>query len=203
MWAKLQQSRTLALAAFVPEVGPFVRAIVGAVLGLVGGIVAMAGAPFEGEKELLRLREDSEDNERELLRLRSDLSDRRDQVAELESRLEEARREAAEAKSGGTRVENLQEAIDRARRIVDANVEKLSGGLGEQVVAVEQTIGSMKDMAAALKEIAQHVEALASSAEESSSSILEMTATNDEVAENMANLAANVRETVSSIGRPK
>jgi methyl-accepting chemotaxis protein len=51
----------------------------------------------------------------------------------------------------------------------------------------------------ALREIAQHVEVLASSAEESSSSILQMKATNDEVADNMANLASSVRDSVSSI----
>jgi methyl-accepting chemotaxis protein len=50
-----------------------------------------------------------------------------------------------------------------------------------------------------LRDVAQHVEVLAASAEESSSSILEMTATNDEVAENILELAASVRETVSSI----
>ena len=54
-------------------------------------------------------------------------------------------------------------------------------------------------MTSSLRDIAQHVEVLAASAEESSSSILEMTATNDEVAENIGELAASVRETVASI----
>ena len=57
----------------------------------------------------------------------------------------------------------------------------------------------MEEMIASLKSIAENVEALTSSAEESSSSILEMTATNDEVAENVGELAGSVRETVSSI----
>jgi len=96
----------------------------------------------------------------------------------------------------GTRVRSQ---IEAAEGLVAENVEKLSDGFGQQMAAVEQTITSMQAISTALHQISQHVEALASNAEESSSSILEMTATNDEVAENMANLANSVRETVSSI----
>ncbi len=122
----------------------------------------------------------------------------------------------AQALGGGVDAEAFAEAERRAETAEQAlakalgevstvgtalqsDVETLSGGLGEQMAAVEQTSQSMRGMARSLQEIATHVEALASGAEESSSSILEMTATNDEVAENMANLAASVRETVSSI----
>ena len=54
-------------------------------------------------------------------------------------------------------------------------------------------------MTASLREIAQHVEVLAASAEESSSSILEMSATNEEVADHIVELGSSVRETVASI----
>ncbi|MEM9070434.1 MAG: methyl-accepting chemotaxis protein [Myxococcota bacterium] len=124
-------------------------------------------------------------------------------ITELERALDEAekaRDKADEARRlSEARFEEASDAILLAEETIRTYAEELSGGLSEQMVAVEQTTTSMKDMDSALQEISQHVEALASSAEESSSSILEMTATNDEVAENMANLAASVRETVSSI----
>ena len=89
--------------------------------------------------------------------------------------------------------------VGEAETVIRSNVDDLSLGLGR----ADGGGGADDDLDArmvdSLAEIAQHVEALASSAEESSSSILEMTATNDEVAENMANLASSVRETVSSI----
>ena len=96
-------------------------------------------------------------------------------------------------------IRRSRDNIRQAEGLVADHVERLSAGFGEQMAAVEQTIESMQSISAALHQISQHVEALASNAEESSSSILEMTATNDEVAENMANLANSVRETVSSI----
>jgi methyl-accepting chemotaxis protein len=76
---------------------------------------------------------------------------------------------------------------------------RLNEGVSMQLSATDDTTKLIKDMTAAVREIAQHVETLTSSAEESSSSILEMTATNDEVAENVGELAGSVRETVSSI----
>jgi len=79
------------------------------------------------------------------------------------------------------------------------NVRALSSGLGEQMVAVEETARALKSMAISLQAISDRVESLSSSTEESSSSILQMTATNTEVAENMGNLGSSVRETASSI----
>jgi methyl-accepting chemotaxis protein len=125
----------------------------------------------------------------------------------LESELAKTRRESEEARadadSRARKAEKgLQATVDAVGEVfpvIEAELTRLSEVLSEQLTAAEQTSGSMHSMAGAHDEIAQHVEALASSAEESSSSILEMTATNDEVAENMANLAASVRETVSSI----
>lgn len=131
-------------------------------------------------------------------------------VLEVEARLEdEVESHAAAMKRAGEalgELEQLQSQIARTRdhvraaeHVVAEHVEKLGSGFGEQMSAVESTMGSMQEISTALHQISQHVEALASNAEESSSSILEMTATNDEVAENMANLANSVRETVSSI----
>ncbi|MCB9595652.1 MAG: chemotaxis protein [Sandaracinaceae bacterium] len=132
----------------------------------------------------------------ELEQVRRDREELRARITESENSLarsmEDLRGVSAKLAYGRT---NIREA----EGLVADHVEKLSAGFGEQMAAVEQTIDSMQGISAALHQIAQHVEALASNAEESSSSILEMTATNDEVAENMANLANSVRETVSSI----
>ena len=129
---------------------------------------------------------------------------------ELEMRLaDEVEAHASAMKRAGEalgELERMQAGIGRtqdhiraAENVIAEHVGKLSSGFGEQMSAVELTMGSVQEISTALHQIAQHVEALASNAEESSSSILEMTATNDEVAENMANLANSVRETVSSI----
>ncbi len=85
----------------------------------------------------------------------------------------------------------------------ERTLEEVAGRLDEnaqaQVGAANQTARLIKELAAAVDEVASHLETLTQSAEESSSSILEMTATNDEVAENVGELAGSVRETVSSI----
>ncbi len=82
---------------------------------------------------------------------------------------------------------------------VNAALRTLTDGVATQLNAAEEAGRYVKEMAAAHREMAQHVEVLAASAEESSSSILEMTATNDEVAENIVELGSSVRETVASI----
>jgi methyl-accepting chemotaxis protein len=79
------------------------------------------------------------------------------------------------------------------------SISKLSDGVTQQMEAGREASHNVKETAASLREIAQHVEVLAASAEESSSSILQMSATNDEVAENIADLGNSVRETVGSI----
>jgi hypothetical protein len=89
--------------------------------------------------------------------------------------------------------------IEEVEDVIGENVKALSSGLGEQMVAVEETARALKSMAISLQAISDRVEALSSSTEESSSSILQMTATNHEVAENMGNLGSSVRETASSI----
>ena len=155
---------------------PRMAAVAAAVIALVGGLVIVGGVESPELAQAL-----------ETARKRADEADR--ELADAKAKLAETKTNRAEYMRAANGVEHS----------VRENVDSLSAGFGEQMAAVDQTTSSMKDMAASLLEIAQHVEALASSAEESSSSILEMTATNDEVAENMANLAASVRETVSSI----
>jgi methyl-accepting chemotaxis protein len=165
--------------AFVPGVDePLIYSAVAAVLGLLGGAVLGLGAPAADEEQNRALRLDLADREREVERLRE---------------------QAAASGAAREELDGARRSVRDAQGVLTTHLDRLSSGLGEQMAAVEQTTLSLKDMATAHQEIAQHVEALASSAEESSSSILEMTATNDEVAENMANLAASVRETVSSI----
>ncbi len=168
------------------------------------------------DEEASRLRVELEESRRggverpdtsDLRRRLSDSEEERNEVVRKLREAAEAREEAEKkAREAGGELERLARRINEnrshiqdAERVIADHVDKLSAGFGEQMAAVEQTISSMQEISAALHQIAQHVEALASNAEESSSSILEMTATNDEVAENMANLANSVRETVSSI----
>src|SRR3984885_15152137 len=75
--------------------------------------------------------------------------------------------------------------LDDAEHTLEEVTRRLSEGVTMQVTASEETTKLIRGMTSQVHEIAQHVEALTSSAEESSSSILEMTATNDEVAENV------------------
>jgi len=154
------------------------------------------------DEEAGRLRAELEEERRgsadtsEAEALRSQLDMIENAKGTVDANLDEAKRELEKMRS---RYQASQTHVRDAEGTVAEHVDKLSAGFGEQMAAVEQTIGSMQEISAALHQIAQHVEALATNAEESSSSILEMTATNDEVAENMANLANSVRETVSSI----
>ena len=79
-------------------------------------------------------------------------------------------------------------------------IGNLESGFGEEREHVSRAGEAIAEMSGSLKDIAIHVETLATAAEQSSSSILEMTTTNEEVAENMALMGNSVRETVSSIG---
>jgi len=97
------------------------------------------------------------------------------------------------------RLREIQTEVNDVENTLGENVQELTSGLGEQMVAIEETARALKSMAISLQVIGDRVEALSSSTEESSSSILQMTATNHEVAENMGNLGSSVRETASSI----
>ncbi|HEU5073827.1 MAG TPA: methyl-accepting chemotaxis protein [Polyangiaceae bacterium] len=98
-----------------------------------------------------------------------------------------------------TRDDEQQRLAQVAADAVNSALRTLTDGVATQLNAAEEAGRYVKEMAAAHREMAQHVEVLAASAEESSSSILEMTATNDEVAENIVELGSSVRETVASI----
>jgi len=91
---------------------------------------------------------------------------------------------------------NLRQLLTSANEAI----AKLGGGIADERETVARSSESIEEMIGSLKDIASHVETLATAAEESSSSILEMTTTNEEVAENMAAMGNSVRETVSSIG---
>jgi methyl-accepting chemotaxis protein len=106
----------------------------------------------------------------------------------------------------GTQMVKLREQTAGKRREFEQALETIEAAttpLGEiatmELHAGEKAVESIRALADSLRQIAQHVEVLAASAEESSSSILEMTATNDEVAENIVELASSVRESVASI----
>jgi methyl-accepting chemotaxis protein len=150
-------------------------------------------------------------------RVEGETKSAQDKIRELEEKLRLAdekvrqaedreRTRASEADKHAMRVREVESELGRIERRIDDSaaavahqLEALSSGFTEQVAAVEQTMRSMQEMGGQIGQISQHVETLASNAEESSSSILEMTATNDEVVENTGNLASSVRETVSSI----
>jgi methyl-accepting chemotaxis protein len=98
-----------------------------------------------------------------------------------------------------SRVQNVTGGVGTVIERISKTGSAVSSGAGTVSARVLDTSASMGDMIASLKGIADNVEVLAQSAEESSSSILEMAATNDEVAENIQALAASVEETTAAI----
>src|ERR1700753_1938956 len=89
--------------------------------------------------------------------------------------------------------------LEQGTQLVMEALRRITDSVSNQMQLSDTAVRSIKDFTGALREIAQHVEMLAASAEESSSSILEMTATNDEMAEHIGELSQSVRESVSSI----
>ncbi|HET7826809.1 MAG TPA: methyl-accepting chemotaxis protein, partial [Anaeromyxobacter sp.] len=98
-----------------------------------------------------------------------------------------------------SRVQNVTGGVAIVIERISKTGAAVSSGAGTVSARVLDTSSSMGQMIASLKGIADNVEVLAQSAEESSSSILEMAATNDEVAENIQGLAASVEETTAAI----
>jgi methyl-accepting chemotaxis protein len=98
-----------------------------------------------------------------------------------------------------SRVQNVTGGVAAVIERISRTGAAVSSGAGTVTARVVDTSSSMGQMIASLKGIADNVEVLAQSAEESSSSILEMAATNDEVAENIQALAASVEETTAAI----
>jgi methyl-accepting chemotaxis protein len=105
---------------------------------------------------------------------------------------EQRRKDHSELGAKRDQIAEYERTLEEIARRLETNVQTQAG-------AANETSRLIKELTAAIHEIATHLEALTQSAEESSSSILEMTATNDEVAENVGELAGSVRETVSSI----
>ncbi len=97
------------------------------------------------------------------------------------------------------RVQNVTGGVGTVIERISKTGSSVSSGVGTVSARVLDTSASMGDMISSLKGIADNVEVLAQSAEESSSSILQMAATNDEVAENIQALAASVEETTAAI----
>src|SRR6266511_4118144 len=98
-----------------------------------------------------------------------------------------------------SRVQNVTGGVAAVIERIGKTGSAVSSGAGTVTARVVDTSSSMGQMIASLKGIADNVEVLAQSAEESSSSILQMAATNDEVAENIQALAASVEETNAAI----
>ena len=98
-----------------------------------------------------------------------------------------------------SRVQNVTGGVATVIERISRTGAAVSSGAGTVTARAGDTSASMGEMIASLKGIADNVEVLAQSAEESSSSILEMAATNDEVAENIQALAGSVEETTAAI----
>lgn len=113
-------------------------------------------------------------------------------------------------------LEELREVLETLQQSAPSHGVQL----GEIVAQIDQGIASLQNVHStilyqesagqdvrnavqrtqqSLRNLSQHIDTLAVSADESSSSILEMSATNDEVAEIITELTASVRDMVSSI----
>jgi methyl-accepting chemotaxis protein len=154
----------------------------------------------EAEEEARRAQREADtkrDEAREELReLRDQVRRQQEEIQRAQTEVSNAREAQAVAKGDvGRRRQELEELLGR----LEEQNRRLQETIQGELMIAEETGRRVRDVAAAMKEIAQNVEILASSAEESSSSILQLTATNDEVAENVGELASSVRETVSSI----
>src|SRR6187402_323099 len=116
-------------------------------------------------------------------------------VTRLYEELADAYEALREAREGGMNKGELTEAASS----LNGALRLLTDGVAQQLNASDETARYIKEMTSSQREIAEHVEVLATSAEESSSSVIQMTATNEQVAGNIADLATSVRETVASI----
>jgi len=116
-------------------------------------------------------------------------------VLRLYEELAEAHEVLKEARDGGVDRNELSEAAGN----LGSALRLLTDGVAQQLNASDETARYIKEMTSSQREIAEHVEVLATSAEESSSSVIQMTATNEQVAGNIVDLATSVRETVASI----
>lgn len=122
-----------------------------------------------------------------------------DDVAALREALAKARRQRDDARR---HARGLAAELRDTRATCEGSKSVLSDmeeQFGNNLESLTESRAALGEMSTGLKAIADHVELLATNAEESSSSILEMAAANDEVAESMFNLAASVQQTAISI----
>lgn len=91
------------------------------------------------------------------------------------------------------------ESLEGAAHAIGSQSDDVSTGSNVQARAVDETSASMEQMKVSVQTIADSIQTLASSTEQSSASILEVQATIEEVANNAENLFAAVEETTSSI----
>ena len=75
---------------------------------------------------------------------------------------------AADRREELAEAETKSKDVTESEAMLDEIAHKLGEALGLQVTAAEETSKLIKDLTTAVREIAQHVETLASSAEESS-----------------------------------
>lgn len=94
---------------------------------------------------------------------------------------------------------NIGPAQRRALESMGLSLTSLSESLAQQVQAIHEIGRVLDERLVFHKGLAESVDALSHSAEESSSSILEMVAINNEVRENIHNLALSVQETTTAI----
>ena len=177
----------LAVGAFAPDLGAFSLVAVLPVAWLVASSVALRSGVQRLNGMMDRARTDEDAS---IAPMGGAFAETSRTLAAL---IEECR---AEARNTRTMTGGLKEQLKTTGELV----ETLGTGLSEQRASVRRNNEAISEMSGSLKDIAVHVETLATSAEESSSSILEMTTTNEEVAENMSSMGNSVRETVSSIG---
>lgn len=141
--------------------------------------------------ELAEQRKNSKDDRKQRLELKA-------QIDELEERLETTSRallEAEKLKSNhALSPENLQD-LDQVSRFI----EELTRGAGEYLELGDRASSVINELTAAMVQISEHIEVLASSAEESSASIMQLTTTTDQMVNGVGELGSSVRESVSSI----
>ncbi|MEW6775436.1 MAG: methyl-accepting chemotaxis protein [Bdellovibrionota bacterium] len=84
---------------------------------------------------------------------------------------------------------------------ISKSARGVAQGSQSQNDAVQRTFRSMEEIGAAIGRIAENIDVLAASSDESSSSILELNAIIDEISENVEQLSAAVEDTTSSISQ--
>jgi methyl-accepting chemotaxis protein len=99
------------------------------------------------------------------------------------------------------RVRGVAESVAQVIDQISRSASTTTSGASTVLTRVEETSGAMGEMLSSLKGIAETVEVLSRSAEDSGASITGMATTNEEVAANVTRMAASVEETTGAIGK--